>query len=214
MSMDKAEVAAVLEEIATLLELKGDNAFKTNAYNRGARAIAQLEGSLDDFVKNKKLGTIPGIGEALEQKITTLFTTGKLPYYEDLKATIPAGIVQFLPIAGHGAEERSRSSTNSFRHRHARQVEGGVRRSNRIAGLKGFGKKTQENILTGLVFLADAGQRVRIDQAEAASRPRSSRRSARCPGTKRLEDLRLASTAPRDGGGHRSARQQRLSRRR
>ena len=63
-SMDKAEVAAVLEEIATLLELKGDNAFKTNAYNRGARAIAQLEGSLADYVTNKKLGTIPGIGEA------------------------------------------------------------------------------------------------------------------------------------------------------
>jgi DNA polymerase (family X) len=184
MSMDKAEVAAVLEEIATLLELKGENAFKTNAYNRGARAIAQLEGSLDDYVTNKKLGTIPGIGEALEQKITTLVTTGKLGYYEDLKATIPAGVVQFLRLPGLGPKKvkilYEQLGIDTLDKLKAACDE------NKIAGIKGFGKKTQENILTGLAFLADAGQRVRIDQAERLAAEIVAVLS-KVPGTKRLE---------------------------
>ena len=164
--MDKAEVAAVLEEIGTLLELKGENAFKTAAYNRGARAIAQLEGSLADLVAAKQLSTIPhGIGAALEQKIPPiLVTTGKLPYHEELKAAFPVGVVQLLRLPGLGPkkvkqlfEECGIDSLDKLKDACAQD---------KIAALKGFGKKTQDKILTGLAFLADVGQRVRIDQAE------------------------------------------------
>src|SRR5262249_45380880 len=80
--MDKAEVAAILEEIAVLLELQGENPFRANAYARAGRTIAQLESNIDDVVAAGTLDQIPGVGETLRDKITLLVTTGKLPFYE------------------------------------------------------------------------------------------------------------------------------------
>ena len=68
--MDKEEVAAVLDEIATLLELQGENPFRAGAYSRAARAIGQLEVNLADVVRDNKLDEIPGIGATLKDKIT------------------------------------------------------------------------------------------------------------------------------------------------
>src|SRR5215510_2897837 len=85
-TMDKAEVAAVLEEIATLLELQGENPFRCAAYSRAARAIGQLEVNLADLVRDGTLGEVPGVGATLTDKITLLVTTGKLPFYDELKA--------------------------------------------------------------------------------------------------------------------------------
>src|SRR5947209_19636056 len=88
-TMDKDQVAAILDEIGTLLELQGENAFRCNAYHNGARAIQQLETSLADVVAAGKLDEVPGIGSTLREKITTLVTTGSLPYYEELKKKFP-----------------------------------------------------------------------------------------------------------------------------
>ncbi len=84
--MDQNQVAAILSEIGTLLELQGENAFRCNAYHNAARAIQQLEMPLADLVAADKLRTIPGIGETLREKITALVTTGKLKFYDDLRA--------------------------------------------------------------------------------------------------------------------------------
>jgi len=73
--MTKDEVAASIDEIGTLLELKGENSFRCNAYHNGARKILQIEGDLKQMIEEKKLGDVPGIGEALLEKITTLVTT-------------------------------------------------------------------------------------------------------------------------------------------
>ena len=78
--MTKDEVADALDEIGTLLAVKGENAFRTNAYHNGARTVRQLDGDLKELVEQKRLGDVRGIGEALQEKITTLVTTGKLPY--------------------------------------------------------------------------------------------------------------------------------------
>src|SRR5436305_8496273 len=88
-AMDKAEVAAVLAEIATLLELQGENPFRARAYSNAARAISQLETNLAEIVAADKLDEIAGIGETLRDKITLLVTTGSLPFYDDLKAKTP-----------------------------------------------------------------------------------------------------------------------------
>src|SRR5262249_22882656 len=100
--MDKSEVAAVLEEIAVLLELQGENPFRPNAYARSGRTIAQLESNIKDVVEAGTLDEIPGIGETLRDKITVLVTTGKLPFYEDLKAKTPPGLLQMLRLPGIG----------------------------------------------------------------------------------------------------------------
>src|SRR5262252_7294731 len=100
--MDREQVAAILAEIGTLLELQGENRFRVNAYHNGARAVQQMEGDLAEVVRQGKLGEVPGIGDTLREKITTLVTTGKLPFYEKLKEAIPAGLVQMLRIPGLG----------------------------------------------------------------------------------------------------------------
>ncbi len=103
--MDKDKVAEILVEIGVLLELKGENPFKTRAYANAARTIEGLNEPLAKLVAEKRLGEIKGIGEALEQKITELVETGKLKYYEELKASIPPGLIEMLEISGLGPKK-------------------------------------------------------------------------------------------------------------
>src|ERR1051325_3185188 len=97
-TMNKNDVAAILDEIGTLLEIQGENQFRCNAYHNAARTIANLERDLEEIVKAGELGSIPGVGETLREKITTLVTTGRLPFYEELKQKTPAGVVAMLRI--------------------------------------------------------------------------------------------------------------------
>src|SRR5471030_955722 len=103
--MDKEKIADVLTEIGVLLELKGENPFKTRAYANGARILENLSEPLEKLVSEKRLGEIKGIGEALEQKITELVETGKLKYYVELKASIPPGLIEMLEISGLGPKK-------------------------------------------------------------------------------------------------------------
>lgn len=161
--MDKSEVAAVLEEIAVLLELQGENPFRANSYARAGRNIAQLEGNIDDIVAAGTLGDVPGIGETLRDKITTLVTTGKLPFYDDLRAKTPAGWLQMLRLPGMGPKKVKALSDQLGIDDLVKLKEACEKGT--IAALKGFGAKTQKNILDGLAFLDQLGNRVRLDQA-------------------------------------------------
>jgi DNA polymerase (family 10) len=161
--MDKDQVAAILAEIGTLLELQGENSFRVNAYHNGARAIAQLEQDLGEVVRQGRLMEIPGIGSTLRDKITTLVTTGALPFYDDLKAKVPAGLVEMLRIPGLGPKKvmalHQQLGIDTLDKLKA------ACESDEVAGLRGFGTKTQQKILEGLTFLAEMGNRVRLDQA-------------------------------------------------
>ena len=103
--MDKAKVAEILVEIGTLLELKGENPFKTRAYTNAARALESLSEPLPKIVAEDRLGEIKGIGEGIAKKITELVTTGKLAYYDELKASIPPGLVALLDIPRLGPKK-------------------------------------------------------------------------------------------------------------
>jgi DNA polymerase (family 10) len=161
--MDKDQVAAILAEIGTLLELQGESSFRSNAYHNGARAIQQLAEDLGEVVRSGRLTSIPGIGETLRDKITTLVTTGKLPFYDDLKSKIPPGLVEMLRIPGMGPKKvkavHDQLGIDTLDKLRAACESG------EIATLKGFGTKTQQKILEGIAFLAEVGNRVRIDQA-------------------------------------------------
>src|SRR3954471_17693144 len=103
--MDKDQVADILVDIGLLLELKGENPFKTRAYQNAARTLQKLEEPLQKIVAEQRLGEIKGIGEALQEKITELITTDKLEYYEKLKASIPEGMRAMLEIPGLGPKK-------------------------------------------------------------------------------------------------------------
>jgi len=146
--MDKDKVAEILVEIGTLLELKGENPFKTRAYTNGARTIEGLNEPLATIVAEKRLGEIKGIGAALEQKITELVETGKLKYYDELKASIAPGLIEMLEISGLGPKKiqamHKQLGVDSIEKLEAACKAG------KVAELDGFGEKTQANILEGI----------------------------------------------------------------
>ena len=146
--MDKDKVAEILIEIGTLLELKGENPFKTRAYDNAARTIESLNEPLVKLVTEKRLGEIKGIGEALEQKITELVETGKLKYYEELKASIPPGLIAMLEISGLGPK-KIQALNQKLGIDSIEKLEAACKKG-KVAELDGFGEKTQANILEGI----------------------------------------------------------------
>src|SRR5205823_1654677 len=162
-AMDKTEVANVLDEIGTLLELQGENAFRCNAYHNAARAIQQLEHNLAEVVDQGRLTDIPGIGETLRDKITTLVKTGKLPFYDDLRKKTPPGLVQMLRLPSVGPK-KVKALFDQLGIDTLEKLKAACD-AGQVAELKGFGAKTQQKILEGLAFLDQMGDRVRLDQA-------------------------------------------------
>jgi DNA polymerase (family 10) len=103
--MDRETIVRILEEIAEMLELKGENPFKSAAYRNGARTVSSLGDAFDSLVETGALAGVKGIGPALFSKITTLARTGSLPYYDELKASIPPGHFELLRIPGMGPKK-------------------------------------------------------------------------------------------------------------
>jgi len=147
--MTKNDIADVLNEIGTLLELKGENPFKVRAYHSGARVLEGIEDAeLATLIREQRLESVKGLGEALAQKIGELHTTGRLKFYEALKASIAPGLVEMLQIPGLGAKKvralHEKLGLDSIAALTTACTDG------RVAELDGFGEKSQEKILTGI----------------------------------------------------------------
>jgi DNA polymerase (family 10) len=161
--MDKKQVVAVLEEIAALLELQGENPFKSRAYLTAARAIEAAEQELPELVETGALRNLKGIGDALAEKITELTRTGRMRYHEEQKAKFPPGLLELLRIPGLGPKkvkavyERLGVSTLA-------DLEAACR-AGKVADLEGFGAKTQENILKGVEALRTHAGRFLLSDA-------------------------------------------------
>jgi DNA polymerase (family 10) len=146
--MDKEQVAEILVNIGTLLELKGENPFKTRAYLNAARSLETSNESLGRLVAENRLGEIKGIGEALQKKITELVQTGKLAYYEELKASVPPGLLEMLDIPGLGPK-KIKALHDELGIQSVEQLELACK-EDKVAALRGFGAKTQANLLEGI----------------------------------------------------------------
>ena len=100
--MKNSEIVKILEDIADLLELKGENIFKSRAYQKAARSIEFLSEDVEKLVAEDRLREMPGVGEAIEKKLTELVKTGHMEYYDKLRSEFPEGIGTFLEIPGIG----------------------------------------------------------------------------------------------------------------
>ncbi len=149
--MDRGQVARVLEEIAAMLELAGENLFKVRAYETGARAILTFPGDLEAAVTSRELLEVPGIGERLFANIETLVKTGSLPYYDELRARFPPGLRECLRIPGLGAR-KARQLHESLGIDSLEALERACREG-RLAAVKGFGHASVERILKGIKLL-------------------------------------------------------------
>lgn len=167
--MKKAEIVEVLEDIAVLLELKGENPFKIRAYAAGARALDTLEDALEAVIAEGRLASIKGIGSALVDKIETLHRTGELEYYTKLRDSIAPGLIELLEIPGLGGKKVKKLHD-------ALGVESidalkAACEAGEVAALKGFGRKSEEKILSGIANRAAYAKRHLWWAARAVAEP-------------------------------------------
>ncbi len=165
MPMTNAEIIRVLQDIADLLEVKGENVFKVRAYQKAARSIEMLPVQIEQLVSEERLREVPGIGEAIEKKITELVTTGRLEYYEKLKAEFPEGISSLLEVPGVGPRKAAQLA-RELGIRSVDDLEAAIKEG-KVAGLRGMGDKTAQNILRQIQALRrkKSEQRIPIGQA-------------------------------------------------
>ena len=161
--MTKDEAASALREISTILELQGENPFKCRAYHTAARTLETAPADLADLVRSNRLDDLPGIGESLREKIVVLVTTGKLPYLEKLRASLPPGLLPLLDLPGLGPKKlkvlREKLKIES------REALEKACRDGRLAALEGFGEKTATNLLDAIARRAAYGKLHRLGDA-------------------------------------------------
>ncbi len=164
--METARIAQIIDEMGTMLEIKGENPFRCRAYHTAAQSLMNLPADLSEMIADGRLTEVPGIGETMHAKIVQLATTGQLPAYEELRRGTPPGLVALLRVPGLGPkkikalhEELKIESLADLR---------AAAESGQIAGLKGFGDKTQTKILEGIAFVEKAGERILQSHAHAA----------------------------------------------
>ena len=149
--MDKHEIAEIFEEIAVLLELKGDNPFRIRAYRNAARALLNERQALAKRIEEGTLTEIEGVGDDLADKITELVTTGRLPFYEKLKKSLPAGLLELRQVAGLGGK-KIKTLYEKLKIKSIAALKKACE-SGAVAKLKGFGEKTALNILEGIAHV-------------------------------------------------------------
>ncbi len=167
--MNKKEIAEVFEEIGGLLELKGDNPFRVRAYYNAARMVDGLSEDLGTLIKEERLTDIKGIGKDLAAKITELYTTNKLGFHEELKSSMPQGLLEMLKIPGFGPK-RAKILYDKLKIDSVEKLEAACK-AGKIAALAGFGEKSQQKILEGIALVRQFSGRHLYDKAYAAAKP-------------------------------------------
>ena len=159
------ELADAFEEMADLLELSGENAFRIRAYRNGAKAIRDSSNSIASLIESgADLTTIDGIGSTLAEKSEILVKTGKLPQLEKLRLEVPPTLRDIMQVPGVGAKKAMKmfQELKVFDLATLRAAcEAGL-----VASLKGFGVKTQQSILQNMQIAEKAAQRLMTDQAD------------------------------------------------
>ncbi len=152
----------MLESIAQMLELKGENVFKIRAYQNAARALETFSGNLAQAVGEGKMGEVPGVGKAIAEKITELVLTGNLCYFNILKAEFPPGIFEMTEVQGLGPK-KIKAVWEKLGITSVAELEAACK-DGRVAGLKGFGEKTAANLLQAMEDRKKHAGRFRIGE--------------------------------------------------
>lgn len=167
--MDKKEIIRILEEMGTLLELQGANPFKSRAFHNAARALEGLTEDIGAAVASGSIRKVKGIGEGIARVITDLVRTGASKDHEEVRGGVPDGVLAMLRVQGLGPK-KVRLLYEKLRIDSLEALESAAREG-RLSSLEGFGKKTEENILAGILAMKSRGDRSLYPVAhEAAQR--------------------------------------------
>ncbi|PIR66847.1 MAG: DNA polymerase III [Parcubacteria group bacterium CG10_big_fil_rev_8_21_14_0_10_36_14] len=163
--MTNQDIAKILYELSTLLEIK-EVPFKPRAYEKAAMSIEELDENLKDIYKKdgrKGLDAIPSVGVSIAEKIEELLKTGKLKYYQKLKKGFPVDIVGMTRIEGLGPKTIA-ELYKKLKIKNLKELERAAK-SGKIEKIAGFGKKTEENILSGMEFVKKNHGRMLLSEA-------------------------------------------------
>ncbi len=163
--MDKNQVANLLDEIGSLLELKeGSNSFEVRAYQNAARAVNGLDGDIEQMTREGKLKGVPGLGPTIIKRIEEAVDTGRIALYDELVETTPPIKLEMMRIPGVGPKKINAI----YNQLHVNSIPDLVQacEENKVAALPGFGKKTQDKIVQGIAFLAQHAGRFLYPVAE------------------------------------------------
>ncbi len=165
--MDKQTAARVLDEIATLLELRGDAGFRARAFRSAARALEDLDEDLGALVVRGELRTVRGLGTTTARVVQELFETGESSYHEELRREVPEGLIELLHVPGLGPK-RIHTLHTRLGIASLDDLEQAARAGS-VAEVPGFGKRTQERILEGIAYRRRTTGRRRRPEALAVA---------------------------------------------
>jgi len=163
--MDKNQVASLLDEIGSLLELQeGSNPFEVRAYQNAARAVNSLDGDIEQLTREGKLKGVPGLGTTIIKRIEEVVETGHIALYDELVETTPPVKIEMMRIPGVGPKKINAI----YSQLQVKSIPDLVQacEENKVAALPGFGKKTQDKIIQGIAFLAQHAGRFLYPVAE------------------------------------------------
>ncbi|MFP8490077.1 DNA polymerase/3'-5' exonuclease PolX [Gracilimonas sp. Q87] len=163
------EIASKLREVSQLMQLAGENRFKVIAFDRAAQSIEGLQGRIDDYIQNKTLTDIKGVGKSIAEDIYALEETGKMPVFEAFKEKVPEDLVDWLNISGLGPKNaykiHNELDISTIEELKERLKDGSV------ASLSGLGKKSAEKIMKSIEWMEKFNERCRLDEAKEISTP-------------------------------------------
>ncbi len=166
MARSNEKVAAVLQEYADLLAITGGDAFKARAYEKAARAVGGHHADVSRL-DAKELRAIPGVGRSIAEKIVEYFATGSIPSVEQARERIPAGVRDLVAIPTLGPK-KALTLYEDLGISSVQQLADAITHE-RLRGVKGFGPRTEENLLRGIALLRATGDRVLISTALAVA---------------------------------------------
>src|SRR2546428_4713156 len=155
--MKNEEIAARFGEIAAMLDILGEDTFRVLSYQRAARQLEDLTEDVEGLVRQGRLNQVPGIGPALAEKITEYVTTGRIAYHDELRAKFPPGVLDLLKVRGLGPKKvkvlwqqlgiTDLDTLKSAAEKHL------------LSRVKGFGEKTEENLLRAIAAVKEGEAR-------------------------------------------------------
>ena len=156
--METSRISRILDEMGTLLEVQGENPFRCRAYHNAAQALKGLPDDLSGMIADGTLAEVPGIGETMLSKIAQLATSGELPAYNELRRATPPGLVALLRVPGLGTK-KIKTLHDDLKIESLADLRAAAE-AGKIAGIKGFGAKTEAKILEGVSFIESVGDRI------------------------------------------------------
>ncbi len=149
--MDNKDIARIFAEITDIMELQNENAFRVRAYQNAARVIENLSEPLQSLHEKQALETIDGIGKGIAEKIAELLETGSMAYYEELKSSIPPGLLDMIKVPNLGPKK----AKLIYNHLQVASIEElkKAAEEGKLQFLPGMGKKSESKILKGIATL-------------------------------------------------------------